>query len=267
MNKGVCYFNNGKKCLLRLAVSLMTLRKHYGGPVAILDGNDEPELKAIAKAGNASIEPVEIEQLRRHTAYSAKPTAISQSPFDVTLFLDADTTIHGCIEELLYLAPQASVVLTAFSDWTTGRPLMSERIRKFSHPSVEDVIKADVAAINTGVLAVAKTVPGQRLCGDWRDVTSTRRGEFIADEIAMQLAAFTHPHITLSDEWNFSPIYGKARAPRIVHYHGKKHTRPEALPYWKGHFVRAWESNFGEIQMLAHWDPALKDPTKIKELT
>lgn len=270
MSKGVCYFNNGTKCLLRLAVSLRTLRDHYDGPVTILDGNGQEELKAIASDSEADIKPVQIRQLRRHTAYSAKPAAVRQSPYDTTVFMDADTTVHGAIDELFNLAPQTCVVLTQMSDWMTDKPMIAERIYKFwglrgdVNHLIEKIRVAPMPAINTGVLAVHGTTAVE----SWETVTQVRFGEFIADEIGMQIAfAGMVGGLVLTDEWNYSPIYGKSKDPRIVHYHGKKHTRPEALSFWHEPFLDTWHSNFGNIQALAHWDPALKDPNKLKELT
>lgn len=273
MTNGLVYFNNGTKCLLRLAVSLKSLREHYDGPVTILDGDGQGAVKAIAKDGDADVQPVAIKQLRRHTAYSAKPKAIGLSPYDTTVFLDADTTVHGAIDELFNLANQTDVVVTQFSDWMTNKPMIAKRLRKFIGASPNGVnvngsierLTTDhpAPALNTGVVATYS----QNLCSFWEAMTAEREGEFIADEVAMQLTTDFYQSIVLTDEWNFSPLYGKAREPRIVHYHGKKHTRPEALTYWRAPFIDAWFADFGGIQSLTHYDPALKDPAKLKELT
>lgn len=261
----ICYFNNGRRCLARLIISISSLRNHYDGPVCILDGDGQPEVPIIAEHFDAEFKAVELTQRRRHTAHSAKPTVISQSPYYRTIFLDSDTTIHGSLRQLISLASVGVTVVTRFGDWRTNGQMMSGRIAKWegvTDPASEFSIPAACAdlrtrpepAINTGVVGIAKGECLER----WERITKANPS-FMADELAMQILVGLNAMdaAVVGDGWNYSPIYGKASKPIIVHYHGRKHLRDVAAPWFKPSLRAVWKADVCGIRSLVRDDPAM----------
>ena len=270
--EGVIYFNINKKCLVRLLVSIYSLRRFYDGPVALLNaGGDEGIAAIIANALNVYFDTMEVKKLRKHTAYNAKSSVWRCTPFDRTVFIDADTVVSGPINELFL--GDAELILTAFGEWrSNGRPY-KKRCLQWSDIScdrlnvqetVNLVINHPYYAINTGVFRF-DCEPGEqpKFLVDWESLTNSGAGKCaFTDEVAMQLLYVAGiPEVqVVSDMWNASPIYTQHDHSdvRIWHMHGSKHVTRENGRGWQGAniwwplFQEVWEHNVADVR---EWAP------------
>lgn len=256
MERGVIQFNLGTKCLVRLCVSLHSLRKHYSGPVTILNGgNDGGICGKISAAFGAEVVEIPVVQRRKNTAYTTKSGLWKFSPYSTSVLVDSDTVFMASPEPLLEFA-ESGVLLTRFSNWISTGPLISGRIIKWrgiiaDGINVEGLIKASLeaphAAINTGVVGF-NLERGKSFLRDWDTLTCAGWRCPLGDELAAQLLTRKHEHVLVGTQWNFSPLYSKGVEPKIVHHHGHKELRPEAIGYWLPHFKECWQEDKSGIR-------------------
>lgn len=240
MTRGCFFYNHGERCLVRLLVSLCSLRKHYSGPVTIAAEGTPPEwFTAIAKELKAAFIPApssdEYGLLKKSRLWRIMP-------YDVTLFLDADTLVRAPVDELLEATEKHGIVVTRFHDWRTNGRRMKGRIvqwQTIEPKAVAAALKYEWA-INTGVMGWTR---GNPLLADYEAMTAKGAadktiGKKTLDEIAMQLVIPSHKHYLAGSEWNVGPIHGKTEGAKIFHYHGHKHVRQNipACDLWKEAF-------------------------------
>src|ERR1700677_386889 len=94
MNRGVIYYNTGQSHLVRLLVSIHSLRQFYDGPITILsEGSDSHEICFMI--GEALAVEVKKWNCRvpegKNRAFLAKTRYHLGSPYLTTVVLDADT--------------------------------------------------------------------------------------------------------------------------------------------------------------------------------
>lgn len=268
---GVIYMLSGVRHAPLLAVSLFTLRTRgrYSGPVALLHGDAAGEtacraLAADERAGTCLLRSYKADG-GRNGGYADKTLMGSLTPFERSIFLDADTAVMA--PGVTDLAPLTDeVVLTRFADWTSLGSKVTARVEKWRAAAATEVDRMmghPWPAVNTGVLAFGREAEFMRA---WREMTLRRARSFIADEIAAQLIYPSHKYRFMEDRYNWSPIYSPRGGSRfedaiIVHFHGKKHLRkPQGRAIWSPLFAEVWRYNFGGIQ---GWE--LQDD--VKELT
>lgn len=238
--RGFQYQLVGVKHAAMLAVSLYTLRQYHSEPVQIVCG-DMAAFEAVMSIivddkGLGNVEwfcweaPKEGGKGRQH---ANKATAVAFSPFDKTIFLDADTTVHARLDDLW---PKSNEIhLTRFSEWQTTGGIMRGRLEQWRGVMADRVHLMQTKsfpAINTGVFSFSKDC--QEYLEDWKNTTE-ENPIFMADELAAQLIYIDHPHVVHNDRWNYSPRYstpGKEQI-RVVHYHGMQHARPEKSDGYK----------------------------------
>lgn len=258
MKSGVLYYHAGRGFATRLAVSLHSLRQHYRGPVAIMtDATAKALSERIGSALGATVIEIEPPKMRRHGHYLAKTQLWRHTPFERSLFLDADTVVAGPIDELLQI--DGRVVITHFADWySTGRK-MSARIRGFSGvtPMIDQLVQASTTikfpAINTGVVRFDRDFDGLE---QWEAITAAVSPRFIADEIAMQVVfpLWGRNCVVVDDRWNCSPIFGTHKAEaKISHFHGDKHLRKGGQEIWGPAYRAACEA---DVAGLREWAAA-----------
>jgi hypothetical protein len=264
MSRGVIFLNIGTKCLVRLAASIHSLRKFYGGPVCIINaaGTDGGILEKFSADSrlSADVRNVEITTYRRRSAYVAKPSVYKWTPFDRSLFVDADTVFRGDPSPLFDL--RSPFVVTQFSNWICSGSIVRSRIEPFFDIQCEPLNVPELArrsinerwpAINTGVFAFDRQWSGMK---HWERLTQAARTRAnFTDEIACQvlLPEFGSDASIVGDDYNWSPLYGKSESPLIVHMHGSKHLRPEAMPFWMPEFKECVDRNIAGINS---WMPA-----------
>jgi hypothetical protein len=260
--KGVIYYNYGEGCLARLAVSLHTLRKHYDGPVTVIsDGQESGRVCKLLRADQRLkidlVEPrVDVRTGKNH-AYLSKCRLHEMTPYDVSLFIDADTIIRGDLTPLLPLAEQHEFVVPQFSNWVSHGRMISRRIMEWQHIRPRDMKHALKfgPALNTGVMAFTRD---SKFMKDWFRVARRGRGFFIPDETSCQVVLWRYPHKVVEHQYNASCRYDDCQDPnvRLVHFHGRKHCRA-GLPFngqmWVDAYNEVVAENVGDIRS---WSPA-----------
>ena len=261
---GVVYMLTGLKHAALIVVSVMTLRRHYAGPVHILAGNEDAFDLAERIEQDGRFGDIEISRWQAPTGggkglqHANKCHVFQLSRYARTVFLDADTTIHGPINELLPEAGTEEIRLTTFADWKTNGGKIRKRLEQY-----RDILPGEVAAlqanaypaINTGTFGF--THLSKAYFDELRQICE-KKCVFMADELAAQLIFIHHPHNVLDDRWNWSPVYSKRpfSEARIVHYHGSGHCRPDkgvGYTIWPPLFNEAMAENLANIR---DWAPA-----------
>ena len=263
-DRGIVYRLSGVSYAELLAVSLWSLRKHCDLPATIFVTDGQCALAANRLADDkrlrCKVELAEMPDVRRHASYVLKPRLTAESPYDQTIFLDADTVVTGPLDEL-FTAPLA---ITRFCDWVSTGRIISGRIRQWTglSPMVDGLVERSCAveypAINTGVFAWHKDFPGLPA---WRRLTREGWKRSFTDELAMQLL---FPEWTWTGcrvfpaSFNCSAKFGKDfDKARVIHFHGRSHIRKTkggnltlANALWWPHFEEARAANAGG---LAEW--------------
>ena len=165
---GVIYYNRGTSCAARLMVSTYTLRQYYNGPLAILsEGQESHELvDQIADVVNASVERFDLGLEGKNAAYLTKTRLHEVTPFDISLFIDADTIITGPVDELFSMIEEHTFIGTHMANWSTSKGLVAKRIKAWGkyYPDLIQPALDYGDAINTGIFGFTRTAP---LIQDW----------------------------------------------------------------------------------------------------
>lgn len=265
-SEGVLYLLTGTAHAVRLIVSLWSLRKNYGGEITVYTTRPEShrigELCANDERLRITHKKLTLDDTRRNSSYVAKTVVMASAPYDVNLFLDADTLIVGKIHELLNLSYKEECIATQFSNWTTQRRVIRKRLsswrdvssEQFSEDWMNETVDAALQsrpAANTGVLSFRKDAT---ILAPWRDLTHAGRRKFICDEVAFQLLLSRYPHRFEDCRFNCSPAHAKNTFDvRIWHFHGDKHVRHEfARQIWMPVYNECVREN---VAGLAEWSP------------
>ncbi len=237
MSVGVIYLLTDTPLAARLVVSLYTLRKWYTGPVTIF--TTRPQSHAIgrlmAKDSRLGVETLPLTERRGRgyvSSYLTKIRAVQSSPYDATVFLDADTIVVGSIADLIWSAETSPVTATQFCNTSTTeepvrsrlrgwRRLRGEGAKKFGLQRVIRVLLNNrMPAINTGVFAVQ---PGTPFLDEWDELARLGRHAPLPDEIAFQLLLLRHPYRILGGHFNCHPCMANVPDVRIWHFVAASH--------------------------------------------
>ena len=228
-----------------LLTSLWTLRRHYDGPVNVYAWRESyPIVSRIASDVRLQIgiRPWEPAYRGKNDQFLAKIAVVqSQPPDSVSVYLDADTTVHGPIDPLFQVAERCGFCATQFNDWGVGGSgIVSGRIKTLKEfPTIpreafELVEGTRWPSVNGGVWAAQ---PDSPLLPLWYDWTYAARSTYIADEKVLHLLAAKF-YLTkecdylLGGAYNCSPVQRyqpKTLADEDVvirHYHGDSNVRP-----------------------------------------
>jgi hypothetical protein len=253
MSRGVVYLLKGGGYLVRFLVSIYSLRKVFDGPIHVLLLSPiHPALAFLVKDKNLDISVQQLSSLpyKRFAHYILKPSIYKYSPFQQTLFLDADTLVCKDISDLWPLEDE--FVLTAFSNWvTTGRIISSRIVRWTKHfpEYVKVILSSPYKAINTGVFAFDRKTEILPIWSQWVE----KRPEIICDETLMQVLYIFFKHRLLSESYNCSSRFGLDSHPIIWHGHGSKHLRFGMKVPWMETYKELVALNIAEINS---WTPA-----------
>lgn len=255
MNEGVIYYNTGTKCLVRLATSIYSLRKHYDGHVAILSEGAESDeyCKPISDALDCKLVQCKFDVPEGPQMTFMKKTLLhTVTPFDNNIFIDSDTLIMGGINQLHRWAKQYQFVATRFSNWVSTGAIMRGRIRNWEvhYPGlIEKAIKFG-PALNAGCYAFRADADFLKV---WYQMTLPGRAIHLPEETSMQVILPNYVHYVAPQEYNCSCKFSNPYHPdvRIIHYHRNKHCRiglPHGADMWMRYFDRVMELNIGGIQ-------------------
>ena len=254
--RGVLFFNRGEKCAVRLVVALYTLRKHYHGDVTVFLEEPYPkELDFCCEYFACNV--VHSEPNLNSGALVRKTELFVNSPYDRTIWLDADTVTVGKIDELFDLLDDADVVIPDFCGWLSSGNKISNRIKTFKGVvSDEMLLEAQNGhpAINTGIFSYRKNIQFMK---DWIDLAQKGEGKiWIADEIAFQILYPFYDNIKVGPmKYNTSVVYGeKVEDKRVIHYHGQKHVFGNNLSQvWVDTFNEMRKDNIANIESVVQY--------------
>jgi hypothetical protein len=222
---GVIYYNKGHKCIVRLIVSLQSLRQHYAGPTSIFWEGEAPAglLDALRKEFAVDIIHDDNPEIG---VYVRAVDVCMRTPYDLTVWMDADTLILGPFQYLFEKAGEHDLVIAHFAGWKSSGPSISRRIRRYQEiaPQYMEAAVNYGPAINCGVYAFPKH---SRMLPEWLEVSKKgeKTGMFIPDEVACQVLLPRYNVHIAPTRYNVSVIHDPGTEDiRIIHYHGRKHT-------------------------------------------
>lgn len=265
--RGVTFLLTGIRHAVRLAVCLRSLREHYQGSVTVFTTRPESHrlVERMKQDVRLQIEHQIIPEVQRpkHGSFLTKVSMTAATPYQTTVFLDADTLVTGSLEELFQGAEKEGFTATRFSNWVTSGGTMRKRILPWGKvaqhwlPTAEyqtllQQILQGQPAINSGIFAYQRQTP---LLAAWWKLVEAGWQRFLPDEIALQIVLSKYPHCLLDHRFNQSAKYGPYRGDtRVWHFHGDKHYgRERANRTWLPQFQKCSQENWGGIQ---EWFPA-----------
>lgn len=235
--------------IVRLAVSLNSLRKAYQGPVTLLiDGEGKEDCIELAKKYSCDTKEANYTYGIRNCVYLNACLSGCSTPYNVSVWLDSDTVVLKNFDELFDYSEQHEFAIAQFSTWRTERGQIRRRILAWRdiYPELMDKAIAFGPAINCGVFGFRKD---SKLMTDWYDLALPGYKTFIPDEVCCQIMLHKYPHIILPAEYNTSCKYGKVDDnTRIIHYHGRKHSYIENGVFL--HNCKHWYKEFDEVRTL-----------------
>jgi hypothetical protein len=255
--RGVVYLLCGMGAAERLAVSAHSLRRHWDGPATVMVRTDvERELAEKIAFDLNGMEVLHVPELHQRAMLS-KTLIPDWTPYEETLFIDADTLIVGPLEEMF----GEPLTLTRYAEWKSNKRLTAKWIGRwvkqldamFGDEAEDfrdmalDQLEHPFPAINTGVFAFRKDNANLRA---WQHLSWLWPRAWAVDQLAMQILTSRIPHRMMDDRFNNSATHGHETIDvRIVHFHGKKHcgSRPCARQ-WKEAFRTSWECDIGGLR-------------------
>ncbi len=289
--QGVIYSLSGPAYAELLTVSLWSLRQHWPGDVAIFCGPGcreamEP-LYADPRLHPLELIDHELPSVRRHAHYCVKPGIALASPFEETIFLDADTIVLGEVDPLF----EAPLTVTQFSDWVTTGKIISGRIRQWmegepvmlphdtpanpgdlicfgrvisidpkrgdqprrtmvAHPIHHELASRCLESPRPAINTgvFAFTHAARKALVAWEELTLRGWRHSFTDEVALQLLCEHAGARVVDDRWNHSVQFGRHREPIVRHFHGRKHVRSATgAAIWWPWFEAARAEDIGGI--------------------
>jgi len=261
-SRGVLMFNRGPKCIVRAIVTLYTLRKHWQGDVTFFLEDPYPhEFDDVCRHFNVNI--VHCEQNDKVKALVRKTELFINSPYDRTLWLDADTVVVGPIDEMFDYLDHCDVAIPHFAGWWSDGKTITKRIKNYEGIAEQRFIDKALEhnpAINTGILSYRKDL---QFLKDWIALAQKGDGKmFIPDEVAFQVLYPSYENIYIAPmKFNVSVKHdSETEDKRIVHFHGQKHCLDFGLCHmWKEVFHEMCRDNIANINhFLQYADKRLK---------
>jgi len=249
--RGTIYYNKGRKCLVRLIVSLMTMRKHHNGDVTVFLEGTHPEGFAEAIQREFGVNVV-LDQNPDTGVYVRAVEISLASPYETTIWMDSDTVIVKDFSDLFDQVDDCDFAISQFANWTSDGSAIRRRIKRYRDIVGPEAIEKAVhygPAINCGVYAWKK---GSPFFARWHDVAKKgeKTGMFIPDEVACQTILPEFNVKILSPKYNVSCIYDPGtQDQRVIHYHGRKHCKEyPSCNIWLDAFVEALEKDLCGIR-------------------
>lgn len=241
MNRQIVYLLSANPHMPYLVVSLETLREYWQGPVIVYAYPESHEmLLKVATDGDLAIEPRKWEPSYKgkNGQFINKILLMRTLEDQLSLYLDADTSVHGNLDSLFDVADSCGFAATQWNDWVTVGTRISGRIRRLQpFPEIDQELVGKVLAnpypsVNGGVFACKSSSPVLSLWYKW---TMKARSIFIADETVLHVMMpkfFPTEEMTVyrGGCFNCSPMHQpKSLADEdvaIYHYHGDSNCRP-----------------------------------------
>jgi hypothetical protein len=190
-----------------------------------------------------------------------KTKTLWNTPYDKTLWIDADMIITGKIDDMFsYLDDKHTFAIPAFCNWWSDGKGISRRIKRFDGLVPKEILDDALnhyPAINTGIFSYKKQT---KFLKDWIDLAIKTNGKriFISDEIAAQvlMPQFKDEIYIADPKFNVSVLYGnEIEDKRVVHFHGQKHclSGVALCQIWKNTFKEMCDSNISNINSFLQY--------------
>lgn len=230
MSNGIIYWNSGTKLLVRLTVSLISLKKVYNGPITVILNEDVPkEYQDILDQHG-----IDIMRVKYHAGHKQALLAKTQlhrwAPYENNILVDGDTIVLRNFDEMFDWVDEHKFVVTQFADWGTskhhgpGGRRLGKRIWEWHEIVPREIIDQAANyghAINIGVYGFQKDAT---IFEEWPPLAERGIDTFIPDEVSCQLLIPKHKHFLAPQEYNSSCRFSKVTCDtKVIHYHGRKH--------------------------------------------
>ena len=226
IERGVIYFNRDKSHLIRLLISISSLRKYWNGPIAIVnEGRIYGAIEEACSTYDASL--INVFE-NGYPTYSSKVSATRFSPFEKSMFIDLDTVVTGEIDKFFDFLDDTDFVFTKFPGWKTARDRLWGKLEEWLGKNIvsdSEINKAfHMPGINTGVFGFKKN---HSMLEEWLRLTvlAEEMGLGATDESCAQILLNRFNHKLVGWSWNQSAKYAKKTEERIIHYHGASHLK------------------------------------------
>jgi uncharacterized radical SAM superfamily Fe-S cluster-containing enzyme len=225
-SRGIVYYNYGRGALVRLAVSLHSLRGCYKGPVTVLcDKESEAFCIELCAPEGVDAKVIPIQNSSENTILLNKCLLHQHTPYDQTLYIDADTLVIRDPSEAFGYLDHADFAVTQFADWQATDPKISKRIENWKQfdPALFNGLTMCKEAINTGIFVFNRD---SALMRDWYALAVKGQGSFIPDEICCNIILKKYGGAVLPARFGLSCKHDRLKGDTvIIHYHGRKHCR------------------------------------------
>lgn len=270
MENAVVFYNVGTACVVRLMVSLFSLRKVWDGKVIVmLEGPQMHWLRYAWQHFNVDARYFQPDQAYK-SYFCRKPEIAEILNTGKYLYVDSDTVFVQPIAEIFDMLDAHPFVVSQFSQWRCNRMRQHRWYRRWRRIVGRDVDPSQ-PMVNMGLVAWAPNA--EKVIAQWKRNTRLMdtHGFQDTDELAIS-AMLPNPKIkVLPHCWNQSSRIrwrldelGKHRdandQPKIYHFHGNRHFRYEPpfvcqSPVWLRWLADAKkELPFGHHLEFAHGD-------------
>jgi len=272
-SKGVIMFNRGSAIVVRAIVALYTLRKYWNGSITFYVETPYPqEFDEVLKYFKCDI--VHNEQRHDYKTLVRKNSLFENSPYDKTLWIDADVVVNGPIDKMFDYLDEKNVdfCIPHFAGWVSTGGHISKRINRFKGIAEERYLTEALKsheAINTGILSFRKSDKWKEFVRYWTDLAhkGSQKHIFIPDEVACQIlypsiGEWGLKYFIAPTNYNVSPLHdnNQSKEPKIFHFHGDKHVLDVPnCEHWKKVFKEMCDGNIANINsFLKYADKRLK---------
>jgi hypothetical protein len=241
MSIGVVYLLTNPQLAARLVVSVYSLRKWYDGPVTVFTTRPESHEigQLLQKDKRVRIEHRTAQETAAHNnfvqAYLTKVDFLEHSPYDATVFLDADTLVVGRLDELLTCARTAPITATIYGPLQTHNRYVNHNLQPWKRLLRKHARDKELAAlvtrvltrpqpiVNAGVFAIQKDAS---MLNHWRHLSWIGREMPTPEEGALQILLLMYPNHILGAHYNCLPIFASEVCDvRIWHFAASTHLR------------------------------------------
>jgi predicted SAM-dependent methyltransferase len=205
---------------------------------------------------------MEVDQEKLDSSYVRKIAISKLTPYDQTVFIDADTLIVGKIDEIFDSINGHDISVTQFCNWSSGGRAIGRRIKGFAQYIPEETLEKALSfgpAVNTGVYGFPKNSP---IFDEWLELAKKGQSSrlYIPDEIACQILLPKYNTKILDSKYNVSVKFGANDADkRVIHYHGRKHCRKFPLAeFWLKAFVNFLRNKEADVKEYISHDNNLR---------
>lgn len=257
MKRGVLYHFSGLGYTMALVCSLQQLRKFYGGPICLAATQECAEVaNRIASDPRTAcyVTPTEVVTRTVNRQWMSKATTFYRTPFQRTLFMDADTIVRqDCLADLF---DGDQVVLTRLNDSTLndgghwsqyfqGRMAFFENFGPQLAKEYREALARNPPIINTGVMAFSKSDPLMVRAIDL--MLAVRTAKTASDETVIQLLAATYPVRVVTSRYNWIARRDAEEAVWIRHFTRRNWRLRDAADYRK-YIDEALDANYGNVR-------------------